>query len=73
VYEEICREEKGMGGVVMLAWWIAMEWLERWRWALARGRSADAAKQGGSTQLVNAASVAGLKDEKKMGACVVEI
>lgn len=57
----------------MLAWWIAMEWLERWRWALARGRSADAAKQGGSTQLVNAASVAGLKDEKKMGACVVEI
>lgn len=62
-YENICAGRTGWGGLVKLLWYKLTAWL--WKRSLGDG--------GVGTVLVNAAAVAGLRDDQKKGAIVVEI
>jgi hypothetical protein len=62
-YENICAGRTGWGGLVELLWYKLTAWL--WK------RSSGDHDVG--TLLVNAAAVAGLRDDQKKGAIVVEI
>lgn len=62
VYENICAGRTGWGGLVELLWYK----LTAWPWKRSLGDDVG-------TLLVNAAAVAGLRDDQKKGAIVVEI
>jgi len=61
-YENICAGRTGWGGLVELLWYK----LTAWPWKRSLGDDVG-------TLLVNAAAVAGLRDDQKKGAIVVEI
>jgi hypothetical protein len=64
-YENICAGWVGWGGLVELLWYTLTRAWFRWKRSLGDGV--------GTTVLVNAAAVAGVRDDQKKGAIVVEI
>ncbi|KAH7905117.1 metallophosphoesterase domain-containing protein 1 [Hygrophoropsis aurantiaca] len=67
VYEDVCAEKSGWGGLTKLVWWAVVGKVRLWLWG------GDNLQERERTTLVNAAAVGGMKDDQRRGAIVVEI